>query len=452
MSKPVDIHCHVFNRDILTYRILFNLIESLVFAFIYRQKKKVNSNEITAFAGELRRIVNFLKAAMKESSVEVYNEMQAEYSKVYNQDFIITPLTFDLYFCFKGSMRIKKKEEEISGEEMKSLTGNINRRVLVLLDKLEDEKVSLFKLKKHENFPSLTTKELEKLKDEIGSMIDFFKGKLNSAISEMREVKLVGSFKKQLNEVVQLRDLYPDRVFPFFAVDPRRFNIVNMAKKNVSKNGPFFGIKIYAPNGYSPTDPDLLKIYEFCVNENIPVTAHCSHVGFATFENTIRINGLINHPEKGLIEMKNEKYSFSIPFLGEDWIDERASVLNDPAIWEEVLKKFPGLKLNLAHFGKWDKGLDWTNRIFRLMHEYPTLYTDLSCVSEIEILEVFKAYWDGTRSDVKERFLYGSDYYFNLLYANSFNAYLQNFRELFSDNEFNQIAVVNPRKFLEIDI
>ena len=86
------------------------------------------------------------------------------------------------------------------------------------------------------------------------------------------------------------------------------------------------------------------------------------------------------------------------------------------------------------------------------MHEYPTLYTDLSCVSEIEILEVFKAYWDGARSDVKERFLYGSDYYFNLLYANSFNAYLQNFRELFSDNEFNQIAVVNPRKFLEIDI
>jgi len=449
MTKPIDIHCHVFNKDVLTFRILFHLIESLIFAFIYRERKKADTNDFREFIAELGKIYNFVRAGMQDSSVDVYNSLQEEYKKEFGQEFIVVPLTFDLYFAFKGSMRMKRKEA-VSAEDIASFTEGMKENVKSLIGKISLEKSSLSdlidELKQNDG-----VEDFEEMKQELDTMLDFFKGKLENIVSDFGDIKLVGSFKRQLNEVQKLRTLHPEKVHPFLAADPRRFNIVNLVRKNVGKNGPYYGVKIYAPNGYSPTDPDMLKIYDHCCVHNIPVTAHCSHGGFATFENTIRINGIINDPVEGLKTLKNEKYSFEIPFLGKNWVDERASVLNDPDIWAEVLTKFPDLKLNLAHFGRWKESYGWADKIYELMRKYKNVYTDFSCVSDVDVLQKYREYWVNASPGMRKRFMFGSDYYLNLLFAPSFNSYLANFKTIFNEDEFNQLAVVNPRKFLGFD-
>jgi predicted TIM-barrel fold metal-dependent hydrolase len=450
MTKPIDVHCHVFNKDVLTFRILFHLVESLIFAFIYRERKKADTKDFMEFIEELRKIYNFVKAGMKDSSVDVYNSLQEEYKKEYGQEFIVVPLTFDLYFAFKGSMRMKKKEA-VSEEDIASFADDMKGNVQSLIKKIVLEKSSLSEII-DELKKSNSEEECGAFKEEMDTMLDFFKEKLENIVLDFSDIKLVGSFKRQLNEVQKLRKLHPEKVHPFLSADPRRFNIVNRIKKNVSANGPYYGVKVYAPNGYSPTDPDMMKIYEHCCDHNIPVTAHCSHGGFATFENTIRINGIINDPVKGLITLKNEKYSFDIPFLGKNWVDERASVLNDPDIWAEVLKKFPDLKLNLAHFGRWEEGYGWADKIYELMRKYKNVYTDFSCVSDYPVLQKYREYWVDASPGMRKRFMFGSDYYLNLLFAPSFNHYLSNFKTIFNNDEFNQLAVVNPRKFLGVEL
>jgi predicted TIM-barrel fold metal-dependent hydrolase len=451
MSKPIDVHCHVFNRDVLSYRILFSVIEALVYALVHKHNQNMSKVDLLTMYEEFTKIYNFVKTGMSGSSIEIYEKMEEDYIKTFREDFIAVPLTFDLYFCFKGSMKIKK-QEKISQNELKEFSREMKLEVKELIKQLDDDKE---KLSKVESVPELLPQEIidfNRTKDDLKEMIEYFKGKLSDSVREIKDIKLVGSFKKQLLEVERLREKYPGKVLPFLAADPRRFNIVGMVKKNVSKAGPYYGVKVYTPNGYSPTDPDMLKIYEYCSAKNLPVTAHCSHVGFASFENTIKINGLINDPEKGLIELKKENYSFSIPFLGKDWVEERASVLNDPIIWEEVLERFPNLKLNLAHFGKWDKGNIWQEKIFNMMNKYPNLYTDLSCYAEIEVLDEFKErYWKRASDSVRKRIMYGSDYYLNLVFTDSFKEYLENFKKVFSPEEFNQISMINPRRFLDLD-
>ena len=452
MSKPIDVHCHIFNKDVLTYRIVFGLIESLVYAAIYKQQDEINKNDVQVLSSEMKKIYNFVKTGLAASSLDIYQNMEGEYVKVFGEDFIAVPLTFDLYFCFKGSMKIKK-QEQISAGELSELSSEMKGEVNRLIQQLDTDMGQIDLIK---NAPGDKPQEIidfNKTKDDLKEMVNYFKEKLTFSVKELMDIKLVGSFKRQLIEVQRVREKYPDKVFPFYAADPRRYNIVGHIKKNVGKAGPFYGVKVYTPNGYSPTDPDMQKIYSFCSAENLPVTAHCSHVGFAGFENTIKISGIINDPEKGLIELKKEDYSFSIPFLGKNWIEERASVLNDPIIWELMLEKFPNLKLNLAHFGKWPKGNVWTDKIFEMMHRFPNLYTDLSCYSEkSKLIEFKEVYWSKASESVKKRIMYGSDFYLNLVFANSFNEYLTNFREVFTPEEFNQIAVINPRRFLGIDI
>ncbi len=452
MSKPIDVHCHIFNKDVLTYRIVFGLIESLVYAAIYKQQEQINKADVQVLSVEMKKIYNFVKTGMAASSLDIYQNMESEYMKVFGEDFIAVPLTFDLYFCFKGSMKIKK-QEQISTGEMKELSREMKGEVNRLISQLDTDMRQIDLIKDSPNDKPQEIIDFKQTKEDLKEMVNYFKDRLTFSIKELMDTKLVGSFKRQLIEVQKVREKFPDKVFPFYAADPRRYNIVGHIKKNVQKSGPYYGVKVYAPNGYSPTDPDMQKIYDYCSAQNLPITAHCSHVGFAGFENTIRINGIINDPEKGLIELKKEDYSFSTPFLGKNWVEERASVLNDPIIWELMLEKFPNMKLNLAHFGKWPKGNVWTDKIFEMMHRFPNLYTDLSCFSERDKLVEFKElYWSKATESVKKRFMYGSDFYLNLVFSNSFNEYLNNFKEVFTTEEFNQIAIINPRRFLGIDI
>ena len=186
----------------------------------------------------------------------------------------------------------------------------------------------------------------------------------------------------------------------------------------------FAGIKVYPPMGFDPwpeADKDELKkvllLYEYCCAKNIPLTSHCSEIGFN--------------------------------------LDENAEMYTAPKKWRKVLKEYPKLKLNLAHFGEQKnflfmfKNHQWQDEIITLIEENENVYTDIS----------YRAFNDGyykclkkiigKNSKLLEHVLFGSDFMINLLCIDSYDDYLRYFKttkHLTYEKDF--FGSTNPWRFL----
>jgi predicted TIM-barrel fold metal-dependent hydrolase len=242
-------------------------------------------------------------------------------------------------------------------------------------------------------------------------------------------------------------------VFPFLSVDPRRPDILETVKQKVGPDKAFLGIKLYPPMGFSPTDPVLMGddgLYAHCQGKGIPVTAHCSNGGFATYANKVVVSGHIVDRNTGKVrEVNHETIEFQNIFFSETnaAIDERANILNNPMIWELVVNKYPRLYLNLAHLG--GKSDDWRKRILSMMQPENNLYSDLACHSDPALLRKIQAeiFSNEPSFPAKGRIMYGSDYYMLMLFSDNLDGYLKSFKELFAE-DFRAISFLNPQKFM----
>jgi len=219
--------------------------------------------------------------------------------------------------------------------------------------------------------------------------------------------------------------------------------------------------------GYSPTDPFLYGknegddcLYKYCMDNQIPIVAHCSAGGFCTFVKRLDVIGAVmpdmEFDSQPLIysQVTEIKFKTNILNFGKA-VEERAYRLNHPKLWEIVLKRFPNLKIDLAHFGgDPDKyGTERREYIYKLMTQklesgqlsYPYLYTDLSCITEKELI---KDIHDNKFNQIRERLMYGSDYFLNLIWGEDFKTYYQNFTQVFGV-DLDTIAVGNVEGFLE---
>jgi predicted TIM-barrel fold metal-dependent hydrolase len=270
-------------------------------------------------------------------------------------------------------------------------------------------------------------------------------------------------YYKQLQELKELKVQYGGDIFPFIATDPRREGMGELIMEYIYEKNIFHGIKLYCPNGYSPTDKHFMDesfvkskpLYEWCCDNKIPIMAHNSDSGFATMTNNLEVNGhvLKANMNTELYENKNLKFRFDLTNGGfEKAVKERAFKLNHPKLWEIVLKKYPNLKICLAHFGGSNK--DWRDEIAKLMNKYPNVYTDLSCIRDIKVLEQIKQEFfendTQVNKKVRDKIMYGSDYFLNLLADISFDQYYENFRSVFSEDELQDMSVVVPKKYLGI--
>jgi hypothetical protein len=254
------------------------------------------------------------------------------------------------------------------------------------------------------------------------------------------------NIREQIFELKELANRKP--VLPFLVCDPRRAskfsssdpnNLYNLFSLAFCEGTSFFGIKIYPAMGYDPSDYRLWPIYELCTKFNIPVLTHCGGESVSTSARTLEI---YEGDKKITLQTKNRK--------------ETAYILNDPARWELVLKKFPTLKLNLAHFGG---GSAWTklndsqsrlNTITRLIETYPNVYSDLSFIFvdsdlHLKFQEMLK-----TNNKVKQKTLFGSDYWVVNPNINLRKEQLKFIRVL---DEINTelkdvIAIENPYRYL----
>jgi predicted TIM-barrel fold metal-dependent hydrolase len=378
---------------------------------------------------------------MQSTSEDVYKTL-AKTEKGY----AVVPLMFDLDYCMKGSQGNNMEREVLADCKQ------------ILLD--EQEKLQPIKQTASSFTNSNSNNERHEVVDQINELIQtinslsIFANKANKFESAQQE----DTFLNQENQLVDLQKKYPDMIFPFYAVDPRReenytfvngvYDLSNILNRLAINGGHFYGIKLYTPNGYSPAAPMLMALYEYCEKHAIPIIAHCSGGGFASFAKIVDIHGLIYR--NGKIEEHNGSITFEhYKVADKERVHEKAQMLNHPLIWEKVLEKYPNLILDLAHFGNSKGSEEWSQHIIRLMKRYPNLYTDFSCVTECATLNnMYTTYYSKAEPSVKSRFLYGSDFYLNMLFINTMEQYINKFEKIFSAAEMKEIAEINPRRFL----
>lgn len=434
MKEPeiltIDAHCHLFNHEVLSWRLLADFILSRI-----RRRGMQDRLEMGGGIGELKRIIRFFKTGLMVVE-DIYGKLLAE-----GGCNTVVPLMFDLDYCMKDAGR----------------SGGLRRR--------KGYKKNVKKAARKEW--AALRKELDELAEQAGRGERRELGEMKQALrrlSRRTERLSLGkrdTFRAQEEELLKLAAAHPGRVLPFYVVDPRRPGncvhgpdgtidispLTDRLLPRLGGKGGFYGFKLYCPNGYSPTDPVLMALYEYCERHGVPLTAHCSGGGFASFSPSITVHGHVYRngevvPHDGVLEFRHYRLTDKLR------VKEKAELLNHPRLWEKVMEAFPRLRLNLAHFGCQDEGTEWTELIYGMMEKFPGLHTDLSCITKASRLREMREYVLKAPEQVRRKFLFGSDFYLNLLFLDGMKEYMENFRNTFTEQERHELMTANPSEFL----
>jgi predicted TIM-barrel fold metal-dependent hydrolase len=231
------------------------------------------------------------------------------------------------------------------------------------------------------------------------------------------------NFLRQLRGTREAALQRPGRVLPFFAVHPDRPEHFELMEEAL-EGGAFVGVKLYPSLGYAVDGPELMKVYDYCIDRDVPVLLHCSHGGF---------------------------------YRRKEFVD-----YCDPAHWKPVIEgELAGLRVCFAHFGGWQSlgrpdGLDegtWGRTILDLMRDCPQVYTDLSFHTDQMHDPEDEAHYFQTlagllRDDhLRYRILFGTDSW--LLRMEMTEAvFWRYYRERMTPEDFARIASRAPRAFL----
>jgi len=242
----------------------------------------------------------------------------------------------------------------------------------------------------------------------------------------------------QHEDLLALAAEFPGRIVPFYAVDPRRDDVMKRARQYLA-TGKFRGVKLYPNGGYAPSDEKLMGVYAICEERGLPVTAHCGPYGVWQYGLQVEDRIRFSHPHN----------------------------------YEAILAKFPKLRLCLAHFGgstEWDRQLksksdragddrSWARWICDLVRSgaYPNLYTDISYLIfqsagqgiHVTYLDYLKVLLDNPR--LREHVLFGSDYYMVEQEPMSEKEASIALRSHLGEDLYFQIAHHNPRRWLGLE-
>jgi len=177
------------------------------------------------------------------------------------------------------------------------------------------------------------------------------------------EMSLFEPWEKQITDTVAVTLQHPFDYMPMYHYDPRRWHSPKQGSTKwyepfseiatPKRVGIFIGFKLYTALGYKPMDLMLQesqkKFYNKCIEEEIPILCHCSLGGVYSHDRAL-------YYDKARALKKISIRDYEAPVRKEDWYyDEFVS----PAAWEKVLRKYNNLKLCLAHFSGGDKWQDW---------------------------------------------------------------------------------------------
>jgi predicted TIM-barrel fold metal-dependent hydrolase len=276
---------------------------------------------------------------------------------------------------------------------------------------------------------------------------------LSMDMSMMGAGSIPRPYEKQLDDLVQLKLVYGDLVLPFLCVDPRNPLITLDFVKRYIEEKHFHGLKIYPALGYFPYDQRLYDIYRYAEVNEIPVISHTSPGGGGT-----------HYRGKITDSMRNQSRVKDI-IINENMKTRPWSYFSHPLHYGVLLTDFPKLKVSLAHFGgddEWRLFLNdtlninsnaaelrqrcWLSIIITMLKQYPTLYTDISYTAgNMQNRSLLKVLLQD--SELRGKILFGSDFYMAQIEASE-RAFSIDLRAFLGDNDFQQIAVTNPKSFL----
>jgi len=381
----------------------------------------------------------------------VLTDLSGEYDKLKSNVYRYIPLMFDLEMTFRISYKNDdtKANTLLAENEFIKAFADFVIQIDELVNRFETAGRVIFK----NNY-----KEIE----QSIELLKIIKTVIQSLNLKDREFSknIANGYTDQIEELKILKNRYGNNIFPFLAVDPRREGMADLIVDLVGPGKPFHGIKLYAPNGYSPTDPHLYdrktkfindtSLYQYCIDNKIPIMAHCSDAGFSTFVEELEVVG---HYRDGItIEFCDKptriRFTKNMPFKFKKAVRERASVLNHPDLWNIVLTEYSDLTICFAHFG--GESVVWQGAIAGLMRGRENVYTDLSCITDKNYLaQIKKSYYD-TNDEITNRIMYGSDFFFNMLDKIKFSDYYKHFTSTFDKEQLNFMNNTIPKQYLGI--
>ncbi|HTL80561.1 MAG TPA: amidohydrolase family protein [Bacteroidia bacterium] len=265
------------------------------------------------------------------------------------------------------------------------------------------------------------------------------------------------NYYSQLDEIIRLRAKgnYANIILPFLFVDPRRPEFTNgkvlleWVKPYFEKYG-FIGIKMYPALGYYPFDEKLDELYAWAQETQVPILYHC-------------IDGVI-HYRGSLSGIQPPRFSSKFHNLKETDPAKYQWNFTEPDNYHHVLKMFPKLKINLAHYGGEDKIVPkarWYTTIRELVAGDNNVYTDVSfSLNDPRIFSTIHGdVNDAANKNLGEKILFGTDFY--VVEKNKDEAYLRDELRSALDrmdksagiaiSSFDRMASVNPTRFLTSD-
>ena len=436
----IDTHCHLFSKEMITEE----------FLRVSNNFKDISPEQISKrFANaEVLNILQFISHGMDYDCYELYSHMK----KSYGQDFIAVPLMLDLTYTNINPFLEEDKESE---EKLRVISRAVNEKIMRAIKSVSGSK--------------------------SGKLLNVFE-KIQFKLDSSKKNIFKDNYEIQIQDLQALKEAMPDKVYPFFSIDPRResefkHGVLGEIKKYVGKRKTFTGLKLYTGLGYSPTDPVLFdnskgqSVYGWCQRNKIPITVHSGYGGFSNTLNRSVIHGDIFYPNAGeVLPMEDVdkdlilKYESGILNFSE-MVKERQLYLNHPKLWRKVLEKYPRLRINFAHMGgnhqvaKYANGLStgyWTKQILDLVNDYKYAYTDLSFMTPLDNPEfnaeiLYKNIYSKLPANVKKKILWGSDFFMLDLAERDLSRYLDEFKQAFR-NDFEKISYENPKKFLRIKV
>ncbi|WP_340154101.1 amidohydrolase family protein [uncultured Marivirga sp.] len=468
-----DAHCHLFGRNVITGRLILMLLGDIVDYLDQdnpnEQLQPISTREGSANEHGIGRVIRnvFNYFLFNKGARQMLHDLEEDYwdTRVSPKTFRYIPLMFDLEMTFRNDYDTNNAASVIAQkmQEFKEKHGEFIDKMDGLVERFEENDEFVFNGERVVNEDSV---RILKYAKKIIKGLNLVNA---DVLSDAKD-----SFKTQKKELEQLKTLYGHDIFPFLAVDPRREGMAQEVEDNIGKEKVFHGVKLYTPNGYSPTDLNLFdptkafvhgtSLYKWCEENQIPIMAHCSDSGFATFTDSLEVYGDIctqqpdtadNEYTYELAFQNKEKITFATNILNGGFdksIKERAHRLNHPTLWRKVLEKYPNLKICLAHFGGGSH--EWQEEIKRLILDFDHVYTDLSCQTDPDMLKtIADRYFKTDTADNKKlqsRIIYGSDYFLNMLQGIEFKNYYDNFKAVFSEEQLENMSVGVVKEYLGI--
>lgn len=409
-KQIIDVHCHLFNAQYAVMELVAVTWNHLWGNYPHQKgtaRKKAARGVIETLQGVkdfAAWIARLLEAALSdcEGNYVKARESFAESMLGKTHSLVMAPLMMDIYFALDDN----KGEEKVRQRGRKALPA------VEAFAISEDQKAHF---EAHfSNIKNLVLEEMQKI--PATQKRSFTDQPLDAVFRDARQellatskrsrrargyegIELSPGYKKHMHDLEDLQSKFPDMVFPFLAVDPRRIGIMKLIDMKINKGqGVFKGIKLYPPLGYLPTHPNLESVFAYCSQYDVPITLHCSEGGMQNFrsENYVKSWQGNNHLED---------------FKDSD--GNKSRYYTAPEKWMPVLMKWPDLRMNFAHFGGGDK-LDsgdfrWMDAIIKMILEHPRVYADISYYSEPGLSQKISNIIKENKI-LNSRLMFGTDY------------------------------------------